>query len=139
MVRRRRAVGLTVAAIALIAVAAALPWAHTGRASRSAFALARTAEEIGVVRGPLARALFVGLAFLPATAAGAWIAAVMGWRRVVAALGIVAGLLTFVGVIAVWRAPVDVGAGVVLAAVAGLSALTGAALIAAAERRAPRE
>ena len=139
MVRRRRAVGLTVAAIALIALAAALPWAHTGRASRSAFALARTADELGIVRGPLARGLFVGLAFLPAAAAGAWIAAVMEWRRVVAALGVVGGLLTFVGVIAVWRAPVDMGAGVALATVAGLLSLIGAALITRTERRGQRE
>jgi len=135
MVRPRAAVGLTVAAVATIAAAAALPWAHTGRASRSAFALARTADELGVVRGPLARALFVGLAFLPAAAAAAWIAAVMRWRRVVASLGAVAGLLTFVGVAAVWRAPVDLGAGVALAAAAGVMALVGAALIAVSERK----
>jgi hypothetical protein len=82
----------------------------------------------------LARALFVGLAFLPAAAAGAWIAAVMRWRRVVATLGAVAGLLTFVGVAAVWQAPVDLGAGVALAAAAGVVALAGSALIAASER-----
>jgi hypothetical protein len=134
MVRRGAAVGLTVAAIATIALAAALPWAHTGRASRSAFALARTADELGVVRGPLARGLFVGLAFLPAAAAAAWIAAVLRWRRVVATLGAVAGLLTFVGVAAVWRAPVDLGGGVMLAAAAGVAALVGAALIAVSER-----
>ena len=135
MVRRGAAVSITVAAVGTIAVAAALPWAHTGRASRSAFALARTADELGVVRGPLARALFVGLAFLPAAAAAAWVAAVLGWRLVVAGLGAVAGLLTFVGVAAVWRAPVDLGAGVALAALAGVVALVGAALITRAERK----
>jgi hypothetical protein len=46
----------------------------------------------------------------------------------------VAGLLTLVGVAAVWRAPVDLGGGVMLAAAAGVVALVGAALIAVAER-----
>ena len=134
MVRRRAAVDLTAAAVVAIAVAAALPWAHSGRASRSAFALARTADELGVVQGPLARARFVGLALLPAAAALIWVAAAMRWHRVVAGLGAVAGLLTIVGVATVWRAPVDVGAGVFVATAAGVVAMTGAALIARFER-----
>jgi hypothetical protein len=134
MVRRRAAADLTAAAIVVIAVAAVLPWAHSGRASRSAFALARTADELGVVEGPLARAMFVALACLPAAAVVVWVATAMRWHRVVAGLGAVAGLLTTVGVVTVWRAPVDVGSGVYLAAAAGVVALIGAALIAAAER-----
>jgi hypothetical protein len=46
----------------------------------------------------------------------------------------VAGLLTTVGVVTVWRAPVDVGGGLFLAAAAGVVALIGAALIARTER-----
>jgi hypothetical protein len=134
MVRRTAAVDLTGAAVVAIAVATALPWAHSGRASRSAFALARTADNLGVVQGPLARTLFVGLAFLPAAAAVVWVAAAMRWHGVVAALGAVAGALTLVGVVTVWRAPVDAGAGAALAGVAGMVALIGAALIARSDR-----
>jgi hypothetical protein len=134
IVRRRAAVDLTGVAVAAIAVAAALPWAHSGRASRSAFALARTADELGVVRGPLARAMFVALACLPAAAVLVWVAAAMRWHRLVAGLGAVAGLLTIVGVVMVWRAPVEVGGGVHLAAVAGVAALIGAGVVAQTER-----
>ena len=125
---------LVASAIVVIAVAAALPWVRSGRASRSAFALARTADELGVVRGPFARGLFIGLALLPAAAALVWVAAALRWHRVVAGLGAVAGLLTIVGVVTVWRAPVEAGAGVTLAAAAGVVALVGSALIARSER-----
>ena len=134
MVRRTTPVDLSAAAVLAIAVSTALPWAHTGRASRSAFALARTADELGVVKGPLARALFVGLACLPAAAALVWVAAAMNWHRVVAGLAAVAGVLTIVGVVTVWRAPVDVGGGVFLAAAAAVAALIGAVVIARTER-----
>ena len=136
MVRRRAAADLSAAAGFVIAVATALPWARTGQASRSAFALARTADELGVVRGPVARALFVGLACLPAAAVLVWIAVAMRWHGVVAGLAAVAGLLTIVGVVTVWRAPVDVGGGVFLAAAAAVAAVIGAVVIARTERNA---
>jgi hypothetical protein len=134
MLRRRGAVGLTVGAMVGIAVAAALPWAHSGRATRSAFALARTADELGVVRGPLARALFIALAFVPAAAGATWVAAVQGWDRVVAGLGVLGGLLTITGVVVVWRVQVDRGVGVTVAVVAALLALAGALVITLTER-----
>jgi hypothetical protein len=134
MLRRTAAVGLTVGAMVAIALAAALPWAHSGHATRSAFALARTADELGVVRGPLARGLFIALAFVPAAAGASWVAAALGWHRLVAGLGIVGGLLTITGVIVVWQVPVERGVGVTLALVSGLLALAGALAIALAER-----
>jgi hypothetical protein len=135
MLRRRAAVGITVAAVVSIAVAAFLPWARTGQASRSAFALARTADELGVVRGAGARVLFVGLALLPAAAAATWIAAIMGWRRWVATLGIVSGSLALVGASEVWRAPVEAGAGVVFGAGTGVVAVVSAVAIVVFERK----
>ena len=119
--------GLTVAAVARVAVAAALPWARTGRASRSAFALARTADDIGVLEGVPARALFIGLAFLPAAAAATWVAAVLGRRRWVATLGAMAGTLALVGAVVVWQAPVDPAIGLGVGVGAGTLALVGAA------------
>jgi hypothetical protein len=135
MLRRRRAVGLTVGAVVVVAASAALPWARTGRVTRSAFGLARTANEIGALRGVVSRALFVGLAFLPAIAAAAWLAAFLGRRRVVATLGVVAGALALVGAIVVWRAPVDPGIGPVVGAVAGATAIVGSVAAARTERR----
>lgn len=119
----------------MIAIAAFLPWAHSGRATRSAFALARTADEIGVVRGPLARTLFIGLAFLPAAAAATWIAAVRGWLAGVATLGLVAGTLAVIGALAVWRAPVEAGVGPTVATLAGATAIVGAAGVALVWRK----
>ena len=135
MVRRTAAADLSAAAVFAIAVATALPWAHSGRASRSAYALARTADELGVVKGPVARGLFVGLACLPAAAVLVWVAAAMRWYQVVAGLAAVAGLVTFVGVVTVWRAPVDVGGGLLVAAVAAVVALIGAVIIVRTERK----
>jgi hypothetical protein len=135
MVGRTAATGTTVAAVVAIAVAAFLPWARSGRVARSAFGLARAADEVGVVRGPLARALFVGLAFLPAAAAAAWVAAFLGRQAVVATLGAVAGSLTIVGAVAVWRAPVVTGFGVPVAVAAGVAGIVGAMAIVLTERK----
>lgn len=118
----------------VLTLAAFLPWAVSGRVSRSAFALAKTADELGVVEGPPARTLFVALGLLPAAAALTWIAAVQGWRRTMATLGAVGGLLAVSGAVTVRRAPVETGAGVAVAAFAGVGALVGAALVAASER-----
>ena len=135
MVRRRAAVGLTVASVVALAVIAALPWARTGRATRSAFALARTADEIGVLEGVVARALFVGLAFLPAAAAAAWLAAVGGRPRWVAPLGAMAGTLGVVGAVVVWRAPVESAVGPTLGLGVGIAAIIGAVATALSERK----
>lgn len=134
MVRRRTAAFLSVAATAAVTVVAALPWAHTGRATRSAFALARTADEIGVLEGPVARALFVGLAFLPAAAAGAWLLAVLGRWQGVAGLGAVAGILGVVGAVVVWQAPVEPGVGPPLGLATGVVAIVSALVTALPER-----
>ena len=133
-VRRPAPAFLSVALTAAIAIVAALPWAHTGRATRSAFALARTADEIGVLEGVVPRALFVGLAFLPAATAGAWLLAVLGRRRAVAGLGAMAGLLAVVGAVVVWRAPVEPAVGPPLALVLGAAAIIGAVATALSER-----
>ena len=134
MVRRRRLAFLSVATTAAVAVGAALPWAHTGRATRSAFALARTADEIGVLEGLLPRALFVGLAFLPAAAAGAWLLAVLGRWQAVAGLGAMAGILAVVGAVVVWRAPVEPAVGPPLGVGVGMAAIVSALATALPER-----
>lgn len=135
MVRRRWPDLLCVAATAGVAVSAALPWARTGRATRSAFALARTADEIGVLEGPGARVLFIGLAFLPAMVAGAWLAAVLRRRRALGVLAALAGLLAVVGAVVVWDAPVEAAVGPAAGAGTGTVALLAAAATALPERK----
>lgn len=58
-----------------------LPWARSGAARRSGFALARAVDAVGLADSLGLRVLLVAFWFAPALAAAAWTAAVLGRRR----------------------------------------------------------
>lgn len=75
----------------MVAAAALLPWHRSGEVRRNAFALARVAENLGLVSGGPRRALFVAVFLLPLLAASAFLAAVAGRRRMAGICACAAG------------------------------------------------
>jgi hypothetical protein len=121
-----------------VAVSAFLPWASSGRATRSGFELARIADRLGLADTPLRRALVVAVAFLPALAGAAWTLAVLrrpGW---VATLGTVSAAVVLTAAVIVWRAPLQAEAGPWVGAVSGCVALVGAGPLARRARKRER-
>ena len=59
-----------------------LPWHRSGSVERDGFALARVADEIGLVTGSTRRVLFVGVFLLPVLAAATFLAIAAGRRRI---------------------------------------------------------
>jgi len=104
---QRPRVATVVAVGTAVAVAGSflLPWARSGRAVRSGFALARTVDVLGLADAVPLRALLVGVWLTPMLAGMAWTAAVLGRERVAG------GLAGVCGALAVAAAAVVVGAG----------------------------
>ena len=90
---RWAAAGFAVAATVAVAASFLLPWARSGRAVRSGFALARTVDVLGLADAPPLRALLVGVWSTPMLAGLAWTAAALGRGRVAGALAVLAGAL----------------------------------------------
>jgi hypothetical protein len=82
-----------VASAATVAAAALLPWHRSGSVRRNAFALARVADNLGLVTDGPRRALFTAVFLLPLLAAAVFLAAVAGNRRLVGASSCVAGIV----------------------------------------------
>src|SRR5439155_12761016 len=104
---RRAAVAGAVAVFAL----GFLPWARSGRAVRSGFALARSARDLGLAGSPPLRVLLVMWALLPLLVAALAIAAVLDRRRLTASLTVTIGLLGIAASIcvAVTALPLEIG------------------------------
>lgn len=114
------AVGLAAAVVASYF----LPWALSGRAQRTAFALVRTIEDLGLAGGRGDTALVVGFWASPALAAGALAAGLLGQHRVAAALASAVGVVAVVGALVVMRASaVQEVSGAWLGMVAGTGAM----------------
>ena len=135
---RRPRVATMVAVGAAMAVAGSflLPWASSGRAVRSGFALARTVDVLGLADAAPLRVLLVGVWLTPMLAGLAWTAAVLGRERTT---GVLAGLS---GALAVAAAAVVVAAGGVrpeagcwAGMVGGVAALAWGSLVATTVRR----
>jgi hypothetical protein len=67
--------------VAVAVCARVLPWHRSGSVERDGFALARVADEIGLVTGGTRRILFVGVFLLPLLAAATFLAVAAGRRR----------------------------------------------------------
>ena len=94
-------VAVGVVANAALVGGAALPWHHSGARQRNAFALARVADDLGLVDTGPRRALLVAVYLLPLLAAFTLLAATLDRRRVT-------GLFTaFAGVVGLTSAAVD--------------------------------
>jgi hypothetical protein len=79
---------------------ALLPWHRSGGVVRNGFALARVADDLGLVSSTTLRLLLLGVFFLPLLGALALAAAVAGWHRMtglatctVGALGLAASMV----------------------------------------------
>ena len=108
------------------AVAPVLPWARSGSAERSGFALAHLAQRLDLATTWPLKALLLGVALLPLLAAAVWTAAALQWRWVVATLAGVTGGVAIAGAVIVWRSSVVALIGPVVSVVAGAAAVAGA-------------
>ena len=120
-------VGCMVVGAVGVVLGAAQPWLLTGRTRRSAFALARSARRLGLVR-TLPRRVALDLLLLAPLLAGLAIALV-SWRRprwaVAPALGV--GAIGFIGGMAGFSIPGHIGRGPLLTMLTGMMCLFGAA------------
>lgn len=135
--RRRLPVATVVAVGATVAVAGSflLPWARSGQAVRSGFALARTVDVLGLADAAPLRALLVGVWLTPMLAGLAWTAAVLGRSRAAGLLAALAGALGFAaGAVVLASSGVTVQAGCGAGMVAGVAAFVGGALAASTGR-----
>jgi hypothetical protein len=125
----RRSLAVAVGASVAVALAPAQPWATSGRALRSGFALARVSAEIAPPSsGPLAT-LVLGVGLLPLLAAAAWTAACLRRPRLAALLAGVTGLAGMVAAVVVWRSPLQPAIGPAVAGASGAVALVVGALV----------
>jgi hypothetical protein len=124
----------TVLACVAALVAAFLPWLRTGDARRSAYALARSADALGVIDSPLRRALLVSWYLLPLVVAAAWTAGALGRPAMTAVFGGLAGSMSAAAgsIVIVWTEP-EVGS--IAAIAAGGAALACALWLASAVAR----
>jgi hypothetical protein len=117
-----------VAAVAVAGTAFA-PWTVSGYAVRHSFATVRSARLLGLGDHAVVTALLGAWYFVPALAAGAGLAAVLGRDRLAGVLAAAVGGAAVGAALVVWRAPVGTGVGVPLALAAGVvAALAGLAL-----------
>ena len=105
MTFRRRTTNVVVALVVIangaLVVGAALPWHQSGSRVRNAFALARVADDLGLVDTGPRRVLLVAVFLVPLLAALTLLAATLDKRRVT-------GLFTsFAGVVGLTSAAVD--------------------------------
>lgn len=124
-----RAATATVLATVAVLAATMLPWLRTGDARRSAFALARGADALGLVDSTGRRALLVSWYLLPFLTAATWTARALGRPVAVAGLGVLLGAMSMAAgslVIAWTRAEI----GPIAAVVSGAAALTAAVWLA---------
>jgi hypothetical protein len=131
----RPATAVTVVGAIGAAVAPFLPWARSGRAVRSGFALLHAAQRLQLATSGPMRTLLVAVALLPLLAAAVWTTAALEWRRVMAGFGAGAGVVAIVGAVVVWRSPVEPLVGPVVSVVAGAVAVIGAAWTVGQEMR----
>jgi hypothetical protein len=106
-----------------VAASALLPWHRSGRVRRDGFALARVADDIGLVSGAPRQALFVGVFLLPLLAACAFLAAVAGARRIAGLCACGAGVVGLTSALVVLRQSGGRQVGPVVAIVAAVTAV----------------
>ena len=126
---------MAVAGAVAVALAAFLPWAGSGDATRSSFELVQVAERLDVLDGRNRQLGAVLWYLLPAIVALVWLAATFERPVATAALSASVGVLAIGGAGVVVASPLKAEVGVPIAVVAGVAALAGAALIARERRR----
>jgi hypothetical protein len=112
-----------------VALTTQLPWATTGGATRSGWALAGTVHRLDLAGTTVLRAALIGFLLAPVLAAGAWVAAFTGRPVWVCTLGAVNGLVAEAAWVALRASTLESEAGAHLAGVSGGVALAGAAVL----------
>jgi len=121
----------------LVAGSVFLPWASSGRATRSGLELAPLADRLGLADTALRRALVVAVAFLPGLAGAVWVAAGLRRPAWVATLGVVTAVALTGGSDRV-AGPLEADVGPWIATAAACITLTGAAQLARGGRKGER-
>jgi hypothetical protein len=134
---RNRSLDVTVPAL-IVLIGAALPWGRSGEEDRSSFELIQVARRLDVLEGPAATIAWTWLV-LPLLVAGIAVAGTHGRRRLALGVGTGVAVAAVLLVVAVHRSPLlpryglhVTLAGVVVLAVAGVGAITGSGVGAAA-------
>jgi hypothetical protein len=128
------AVGVAVTGLVGTVAAAFLTWTVSGAAGRNSFASVRTARLLDSGDHAAASALLGVWYAVPALAAAAVLALVLGRRRLAGAGAIVVGVLALALAGAVLAAPIAHGAGPVVALATGVLALAGGVALARSGR-----
>ena len=138
MTIRSRALVATVAASLAVLVAALLPWLRTGRASRSAFGLARSAEILGLFDGAPRRICLALWYLMPFCVAAAWTAGAARRPVLAAVFGAFVGLSSLIAgiLVLVWARPEP---GPLAAIGAGAAAVASAVVLLRGSLREPVE
>ena len=118
--------------MAVVVFARVLPWHRSGAAERDAFALARVADDIGLVTGTTRQVLFVCVFLLPVLAAVTFLAVASG-KALIAGVGASAvGGIGLASAVVVLRlsggrqvGPLVTGMAALVAAGCGLSLILG--------------
>jgi hypothetical protein len=116
-------VAAATAAVAVPVCARVLPWHRSGSVRRDAFALARVADEIGLVAGGGRRVLFVGVFLLPVLAAATFLAVAAARPRVAGVSASAVGVIGLASAAVVLRVSGGHQIGPVMAAMAALIAV----------------
>ena len=118
-----RRVPACVAASAVVVSGVLLPWHRSGGVRRNGFALARVADDLGLVSSSPRRVLFVAVFLLPLLAALVLGGAALGWPRAVGSATICVGVLALAATMVVQQAIGVSQVGPVVTGLAGVAAL----------------
>ena len=116
------------------AAAGLLPYAGTGRTTRSAFGLVAAARAAGLGSTGAVRLAAIAFAVAPGLAAGVLAAAAFGWRRTTGTLALVTGAVGIGAAAAVNRSPLRADVGTAVSAAAGAVAAAAAMVVLTAGR-----
>ena len=125
----------TVTAAVGVVICAFLPWAASGRASRTSFELLRSAERLDLLHGGWQHAMTIGWYLMPVAVAVLWLASVTVRPVIVAILGTAVGALAVVLALTVRSSPLRPEIGTSATIVTGGLAAVGAAATAWTTRR----
>jgi NADH:ubiquinone oxidoreductase subunit K len=125
-----------VGAAAVVVVASFLPWVRSGAVARDSFATVRAAQRIGVVGQPVWERVLAVWYVAPLLGAVCLAGAAVGRRAVCVGAALALAVLAAVLALVVVAAPVDHGAGPVVALLGSLVVMTAAVADALARRRA---
>ena len=135
--RRGELIGLIGAVVGtwIVVIGAAMPWLTTGRVRRSAFAVARSARNLGLAEAPERRLALVLLFATPALAGVVLLALSAGKRPVALGVAGAIGALGVVGTFVGTQLPGNHGVGPYVSGSGGMLSILGIVITAIATRK----